>query len=116
QLALKTLKSVVFDFQKKLEKVPAAHQVRRELLRKALAGLKEVAESAATSSERDHTLIWTLFELGDIFLLVGDLDAGNWTREAQRYYQQAHDVARALAEANRDDAQAQRDLSITYEK
>jgi serine/threonine protein kinase/tetratricopeptide (TPR) repeat protein len=114
QLALRTLKDVVFDIQSLPERVPAAHGMRRKMLQTAIAGLKEVAASASTAEQKDHSLIQAHCDLGDIFLEIGDTAPGDWTNEAAGHYQQAVEIAQALLDAHPQSTAAQRDLALAY--
>src|SRR5207247_1753470 len=49
ELALATLKSVLFDIQAKLKNVPAAHTVRLSMLNTVIEGLRQVARSLETA-------------------------------------------------------------------
>jgi WD40 repeat protein/tetratricopeptide (TPR) repeat protein len=115
RLALKTLKSVVFDIQRGLEDVPAGHRVRRRLLQTALDGLQEVARTAKTASQKDYNVAAAHVEIGDIFLEAGGVGQGEWTREAQGHYQAGHEIFQKLAAADPGSA-AQRDLAVSYDR
>jgi tetratricopeptide (TPR) repeat protein/tRNA A-37 threonylcarbamoyl transferase component Bud32 len=112
QLALKTVRKVVDDIDARLKGRPAQQELRKALLGRALAGLAEVARAADTATAVDHATIWVHFELGDIFL---EIEEGG-TAEAKKEYDKAHDLARQVWEANRDSAQAQRDLSVAHNR
>jgi tetratricopeptide (TPR) repeat protein len=111
RLALKTVRRVVDQIHERLKDQPNQQELRKELLNEALAGLKEVARAADTT-EADHATIWALLELGDIFqqIEIGGL------AEARKQYEQAHQLARRLAEADPRSPQAQRDLSVSLER
>ena len=70
-----------------------------------------VAEEVAKRLGTDHQTIWVHFELGDIFLKIDGA-----TTEARKQYEQASTLAKQLAAAAADNAEAQRDLSISYGK
>jgi serine/threonine protein kinase/tetratricopeptide (TPR) repeat protein len=112
QLALKTVRDVVGDIRARLQGQPAQQELRKALLSRAEAGLKEVAREADTAMAIDHETIWVHFELGDIFL---ELEQGG-SAEARKRYEKAHDLARQVWEANPDSVEAQRDLSVSHEK
>ncbi|HEV2970943.1 MAG TPA: tetratricopeptide repeat protein [Pirellulales bacterium] len=115
QLAMKTLNSVVFDIQSKLEGVPGAQEVRRSLLNTAIEGLKQVARTLETIKTADYATIWSHFYLGDTFLYLGS-STGSATEEAHKQFDAAQELALKLARADPTNAQAQRDLSISYNK
>jgi serine/threonine protein kinase/predicted negative regulator of RcsB-dependent stress response len=116
ELALKTLKLVVFDIMTKLEGVPGAQDVRRSLLSTAIDGLKQVARSLDTAATSDHALVWSHLQLGDTFLLMRGSKSGGGTEEARQQYQSAHEIAFKLAHNDPHSADAQRDLSASYNK
>jgi serine/threonine-protein kinase len=112
QLALQTVRRVVYDIHARLKDRPAQQALRKALLGRALAGLKEVARAADTATAVDHETIWVHFELGDIFL---EIEEGG-SAEAKKQYEKAHDLARQVWEADRESAEAQRDLSVAHSK
>jgi len=121
QLALKSLESVIFDIQRKLKNVAGAGDLQRTLLQTALARLQEVSDQFASRSAIDRNTQIALIDLGDVFLRIGagtsgGADADGPLTAARKVYQQAFDIAQRLAAADPSDAQAQRDLSISYEK
>jgi serine/threonine-protein kinase len=111
QLALKTVRGVVDDIHALLKDRPGQEELRKELLRRALAGLKEVARAADTATAVDHETVWARFELGDIFL---EIDGSRAQAKAQ--YEKAHELARQVWQANPESAVAQRDLSLAHQK
>ncbi len=137
QLALKSLQSVIFDIQRKLDNVPGAGDLQRALLQTAMARLQEVSDQFASRSAIDRNTAAALIDLGDVFLRIGsssgsprpgtpgrgaggegsaDDDAAGPLTAARKVYQQAFHIAQQLAAADPSDAQAQRDLSVSYEK
>jgi serine/threonine-protein kinase len=116
RLALDTLNAVVFDIQTKLENVPAAHRVRREMLQTAIAGLQKIAASAARAPEKGQGLVAAHLDIGDIFLNIGGAGPGKWTDEARHHYQVAHDLAAAAVAADPASAEARRYLALCHEK
>jgi serine/threonine-protein kinase len=109
-LALRTVKDVIFAIQTELRGQPKLHGLRQKLLQKAQGGLRRVARSAATAAQVDRNIEITHNEMGDIFVLLGD------TKAAQAQYQEGHRIARQLAAAYPADAVAQRDLSASSHK
>jgi eukaryotic-like serine/threonine-protein kinase len=116
QLALGTLKSVVFDIQSKLAGVSGAQEVRKNLLNTAIAGLEKVARSLDATPQADDAMIWSHLDLGDTFLLVGGDKGSSATELARQQYESARKTAQKLVDNNPRDAQAQRDLSASYAK
>ena len=137
QLALQSLQSVIVDIQRKLHNVPGAGDLQRALLQTALARLQEVSDQFASRGAKDRNTMAALNDLGDLFLRIGTSsgsprpgtpgrgvggerssgdDADGPLAAARKAYQQAFDIAQKLAAADPTDAQAQRDLSISYDK
>ncbi len=116
ELALTTLDSVIFDIQRKLKDVPAAHDVRRSLLKTALAGLQKVASGLAGQSQVDRNQAAALIDLAEVILRAGSDDDLGASAAALRLLEQAHASLSRLAEASLNDHAAQRDLSISYQR
>jgi serine/threonine-protein kinase len=112
QLALKTVRRVVYDIHARLKDRPEHKELRKNLLARALAGLKEVARAVDTAAQVDYGTIVAHLELGDIFL---EIEEGG-TAEAKKQYEKAHEVARRLVDADPDSALAQRQLAVTSER
>ena len=113
ELALKTLNLVVRDIQSKLAQVPGAQKVRQSLLDTAIEGLQHVARTLSTTANADHSLVQSHLDLGDTFMLTGELKNGRGTELALEHYRTAHEVAASLAERHPHEAQFKRDLAIT---
>ena len=113
ELALRTLESVIFDIQRKLDGVPGTQQVQRGMLETALHGLKQVARSVASAPAVDRNTLVAHHDLGDIFLQVGGADA---TEQARQQFTRALEIAESLAAAEPREAQAQRDLAVMHSK
>jgi tetratricopeptide (TPR) repeat protein/tRNA A-37 threonylcarbamoyl transferase component Bud32 len=112
ELALATLRGVVDDLHEELKNTPAQQELRKKLLGKALAGLKDVARAADTTRQADHTAIYAHFELGDLFF---NFEEGG-LKEAAREYQTALELARRRDDADPGNREAQRDLGASYER
>jgi serine/threonine-protein kinase len=120
RLAVRTVRDVVMDINARLRDRPAQAGLRKALLGRALAGLKEVADAtdAATALDRDtaaaigHETVLVYVELGDIFF---EIEEGG-TAEAKKQYETAVDLARQVAEANPESREAQRDLCLAHER
>ena len=112
KLALETLRGVINDIHARLKDAPAQQELRQKVLANALAGLKKVARNAETSARADREQIWVYLELGDILRELG----ADGTEEAGEQYKRGLDLATRLGDANPEDAQAQRDLSVALMK
>jgi hypothetical protein len=110
RLALKAFRLMVFDVQHKLENRPGTLELRQDLLRNARQGLRLLLREADRQGDPDCTLVWAHFGMGDVELLLGN------TQTAGKQYEEAHELARRLLEADPQNAQAQRDLSVSLNK
>jgi serine/threonine protein kinase/Flp pilus assembly protein TadD len=124
-LALDTLNTVVFDIQRELVNVPRAGELRKKLLGTALAGLSRIADNFAAAGRADRQTSVILSEMGDTVLRVGlsdsdfdfdGVEGGTAVEFARSLYQRFFEIAERLAQADPTDAQAQRDLSVSYNK
>jgi serine/threonine-protein kinase len=109
-LALQTIRRVVDQIHARLKDRPGLAELRKELLRTALDGLRKVARRADTAQSIDDATVGAHLEMGDIFLEYWGLG------EAQRQYRLAHEAVRQMAAADPQSAQAQRDLAVSYIK
>jgi serine/threonine protein kinase/tetratricopeptide (TPR) repeat protein len=114
ELALKALNALVFDIQEKLAPLPAAVDVRRDLLEQALSGLEELGNSLADDSRIDRNKLAAHEALGRVFLSIGNLDGLSGTEQARLQFQRALVIGQHLAEAAPADVDAQRDLSSCF--
>jgi serine/threonine protein kinase/tetratricopeptide (TPR) repeat protein len=112
-LALRTLEGVIFDLQRKLDRVPGAQQVQRSMLERTLHGLKQVARSAESAPAVDRNAVVAHHDLGDIFFQVGGTDA---TEQARQQYARALEISQSLAAADPNEVQTQRDLAVMHSK
>ena len=115
QLALTTLKSVVLNISRKLKTVSGASEVRQALLKTSIDGLNKVAKTLDTRTESERHLAIAHNDIGRTYLLAGNVEGTDSTAEALRHYQKANEISAKLAAANPDDAELQRDLSVSYE-
>ena len=70
-LALSTLQDVVFQIQVPLAKIPAARDVRQDMLNHAISGLKRMAEEFEDDWTSGRVMMIALEDLGDVFLELG---------------------------------------------
>ena len=109
-VALEGFNQMVFEIQGKLSRRAGTLDLQKQILTVARAGLEQLVGEAEKHGTPDRTLIWTLFQMGDVELVLGN------TGGAIREYRAAGKVAQRLADADPNDAQAQRDLSISFNK
>jgi serine/threonine protein kinase/predicted negative regulator of RcsB-dependent stress response len=112
QLALRTLSRVVSDIQSRLRGQPGQKELRKELLARALAGLKEVALAADTDVHVDRERIAVHQELGKIFL---EFEEGG-TAEARRQCEIALEIATRLVNADPEIVAVQHDVANCYQR
>jgi tetratricopeptide (TPR) repeat protein len=114
RLALRTIREVVVDIHLWLKRRPgpAAQQLRKAVLLRALAGLTEVARTADTVTAIDHQTVWFHFELGDLFFLIEE----EGSEEAKDWYEKAHGLAVRVQQANPGSTQAEHDLAVAHNK
>jgi serine/threonine protein kinase/Flp pilus assembly protein TadD len=109
QLALETVRIVAQDIATQLKDRPTFQGLRKALLNRVLEGLERVARATDTEATADHATILARLEFGDIFLT---LEAGG-TEAAARQFRQALTLARKRLEREPENAEAQRDLSMS---
>jgi tetratricopeptide (TPR) repeat protein len=116
-LALNTIESVITQIQTVLAKVPGTGDVQTELLSIAIVKLKYVATEFSSTDEVDRQTLVAKTALADVILRLGTgAKFGNISAvaSAQNLHEEAHNIAQKLAAADSANAQAQRDLSISY--
>jgi serine/threonine protein kinase len=131
QLALDTLNDVIFDIQRSVENLTGSSPIRRRLLTTALKHLeKKLSGEFVQHSTADRHTAAALMSMGDLFLQFGEAPPSSDVRggarpggelrgvaeSARRFYTRSMGVFQALAQADPHDAQARRDLSISYER
>ena len=132
--AMETLETVIFDIQTKLRNIPGAGDLQHALLQTAMERLQQFSDRFAARSMIDHNTTAALMELGDLFLRIGSLsprpdnpgsgavgagaaaEADTPMIAARKVYQQAFDIAHKFAAAEPNNDEAQRDLSLAYDK
>jgi serine/threonine-protein kinase len=110
-LALEGLKELVFGVQEKLANRSGTQELRKALLGTAVDGLARLAQHAEQTHGTDRTTAWAYLTLGDIFLRIEGQSG-----QALQEYQRGLEICQRRATDDPKDAQAQRDLSISYTK
>ncbi len=139
ELALSTLGGIIFDVNGSLDNVAGGAEVRRVLMTRVLPQLDKVSTQFAQKSAVDRNTMFALINLADTFVELGqsrphpprengrvrddnsdvqsiDPTAQSAVVAAERLYRRAHEIARQRTEADPNDAQHQRDLSISFNK
>lgn len=106
--ALSAYDKLVFEVQERLGDAPGTRQTRRELLETALSGMNKVMAEHGDATARLRAA--TLIRMGDIAVELGDNNA------AQQDFSQAALLLDGELVKSPSDTQAQRDLSVAYEK
>jgi serine/threonine protein kinase/tetratricopeptide (TPR) repeat protein len=130
ELALGTLGAVIFDIQDSLSRLPAGSEVRRRLLNTALARLDSLSGEFVKHTAVDRNTAFALLNMGDLVLQFGeasrsqndsraagpgDHGASSSTQAALRLQMRALEIFESLANLRPSDAQAKRDLSVSYQ-
>jgi serine/threonine protein kinase len=112
-LAVDSLGKLVFEVQTELGTKPQLAALQKRVLGVAAAGLKTLAEKGegVKGTLRDRTEAYGILKLGDI---LQTLDGK--AEEAAKAFIAAHETFERLAEEAPGDAQAQRDVSTSYER
>ena len=110
-LALEAFKTQVFDANRLLENRPGTQELRKAIMAQAVAGLLKLVKEAEKSQGADRTRAAAHVALGDVYLTLDGR-----VEKAQREYEIAQGILKRLAAADPRDAQAQRDLSVSFEK
>ncbi len=114
-LALSTLRSVIFRVSRNLRDIEGAAEVRTQLLNTAIKGLEKVAKTLDTRIGVDKNLMIAHSDIGKIYMAVGTLDNVNTTEEALRHFQKSAEIGEQLAPDYAADGSIERNLSIAYE-
>jgi tetratricopeptide (TPR) repeat protein len=109
--ALNAVKAQVFDIHNELKNRIGTRDLREKLQKSATDRLKKLVDRATRTSDVDHVAFWAYVNLGDVYL-----DADGRVQDSIHMYHLARDNAARRAEADPRDAQAQRDLSVSFNK
>ncbi len=115
-LALASLERIVFDIQRKLEHVPAAQSVRREMLLSVIEQLDRVASNLATQDLADHHTAVAHVELGDIYLSIGSHEGISGEEQARVAYETANKAFQRMHETDPRNDFFLHNLAISYGK
>lgn len=116
-LAIRTLRSLVFDVQRQLRPIETAQPVRQSILETALAGLRDISVSVREQPEVDYSAMVANSDLGKVLLLFGSADGTEATQLALEHFERAREIAESLAAAaGPADLEASRCLSIAWEQ
>jgi tetratricopeptide (TPR) repeat protein len=136
QLALDTLRTVIFDVQRGLRNLSGSAPLRRDLLRSVMRHLEKLSGEFADRSTVDRDTMVALSEMGDVILRLGTEASGGAEVQgaptddnaslsdeargaaaaARSLYRRAFAIGQRLAESNPGDVEAQRSLSVCYDR
>jgi serine/threonine protein kinase/tetratricopeptide (TPR) repeat protein len=108
-LTLDTLHNLVNDIQDRLDDQPALYALRKELIQKALVGMRQVAE-IARDADVDSGLRSAHERLGDIFLQIGHAP------EAREQYEQFLAIVEHQVEASTHSGLGRTAISVASAK
>ena len=106
QLALSTLRSVVFDIQRELDGKMGMQALQQRLLQRAQDGLDRVARSAETAASADYTMATALAEIAEIYEIVGR------TKDAEQFSTRAVEMFDTLLQDSPNDEKVQSSLAV----
>jgi eukaryotic-like serine/threonine-protein kinase len=109
-VAMRAFGKLVFEVQDELEKLPAAGPVRKRVLTDVVSAIRELSE---TSGQGSGTRLEAtgLLRLGDLLL-----NFDGQALKARDLYRRAHETLERLAQESPGDAEAGRDVSVSYNK
>jgi serine/threonine protein kinase/tetratricopeptide (TPR) repeat protein len=128
QFVLFTLNEVIFDIQHSVADLSESSPIRRRLQGTTLGRLEELSGEIVKLSTADRYTARTLMSTGDLVLQFAEAprssDASGETglsgelrgavESAQRFYIRSMEIFRNLVQAAPNDAQAKRDLALSY--
>lgn len=92
RVALTALETVINTVQNKLRDIPAAQEIRRELLRDSLESLQQVSGELQTQSRVDRDTAVALVDLAQLFVELGDDEGFDSTATAETNFKAAVDI------------------------
>lgn len=110
-VAVNTLKSVIFEIQDKLTRIPAAQTIRGNLLKTALAGLQKVTGELTDQKDIDRATAIAMLNLAGVFAQVGNEGGFKGPSTAQGMYDTVVQRLEELLAADPDSVQAMKDLA-----
>jgi tetratricopeptide (TPR) repeat protein len=129
KLSLATLNAMIFDIQRSMENLSGSSPIRRRLLATALARLEQLSGEFVEQSTVDRNTAVVMLDMGELVLQFGMFTDDRKTsgapdpsssigaaEAAVRLYTRSLAILEALAKADPNNAEAKRDLSVSYEK
>ena len=113
QVAVATLEKNIKSFQHKLKNIPAAREVRREILRDSVAGLEMISDELRSEERIDRNTAVSLAELGRLFVEIGDEEGLNANVAAEQNYVDAAKIYAGIVKPDETDLELLRDQAWT---
>lgn len=110
QLALTGFNELLFRVQRQLARRAGTLDLQQHVLGVARDGLQQLVRAAEQPGTPARSLVWAHFQMGDVLLELNDVIG------ARREFEAAHELARQQAASAPNDAQALRDLSVSFNK
>jgi len=110
-VAVIALESVIDKIQNKLRMIPAAQEIRRELLRDAMDSLAKVSGQVRMQSRVDANSAKALVDLGLLFAELGDDKGDNSLATAEANLREAVRIFREIVPPDETDSDLLRDKS-----
>ncbi len=110
-IALSTLETMIKDVQRQLRPIPAAREIRRELLRNSLAELERVSGEIRLQRRVDLSTARALVDLAGLFEELGNDEGLDASETAETHYQDAVAIYRELNESPDADLQLRQEFS-----
>lgn len=109
QVALTSLRSVIDTVQHQLRYIPAAQQIRRNLLREAMTSLQQVSGQVQTQSQVDHQTAKALVDLARLAVELGDEEGMNSSAMAESNFRASVEMFRQIVPEDCQDQELLRD-------
>ncbi|MBI3463761.1 MAG: tetratricopeptide repeat protein [Planctomycetes bacterium] len=110
-LALEGFSKLVYELHDLLKNQPSLRPMGEQLLDVAVQGLQKVARPTEEAARiADHATVTAQFKLADLLLILAR------TQEAEERLEEALRICEGSFEANPNNDQAKRDLSLAYSK
>jgi serine/threonine protein kinase/tetratricopeptide (TPR) repeat protein len=110
KVALNSVRGVIRSVQKRLEDVPEARQLRRDMLQQALEDLIAISNGYLEQTVLDRESAVVLLELADVFRQIGDDSETKGIAAAERHYKQGVDMYIQLCESRPNDVTLRKEM------
>lgn len=109
EVALTSLRSMIDTVQHQLRYIPAAQEIRRNLLREAMTSLQQVSGQVQTQSQVDHQSAKALVDLARLAVELGDEEGLNSSAMAESNFRAAVEMFRRIVPEDSQDHELLRD-------